>query len=473
MSEGNVQLSELLTSVSALKTLQENGIKSLGLKMDDYQGKLDGRVKTLEDHLAEVDKKVSKARFDDGGTDQLKGAMPERYHKSIETAARYGSKMLVPMRDAAGRVKGYSVIKTDAVERAAIETWFKLASFATSPKLCAQHGHDYPTILKEMDTLQRAFGDQGVVKASNSPFAVGAGATGGFLVPSPVEAMVLRIIEDFGVLRLLSRIMPMSATSHLIPQDASGVSVAVVAEAGTIAEAEPTFAQLTLTAKMIAARGKASIQSLQDAVIGLLEYWLERASEAYALFEDSEGLESTSGNFTGLRTAGSVNAVTNGANGATVTYAKLAEQVYAAVKRSTRSRGAAWVMAPQILRRYVGLVDSNGSPILNRNDVARVLSENIVGPGYGEGTILGFPVFTSDQISVTRTVGTSTDCSVVYFGPFGQGGVILGDLTGMAFDVSDQVYFETAQIGMRLLKRTAIAVGVPTAMTIQTGVRNA
>lgn len=428
--------------------------RKIGPALKDSKEAKDGldavRVKLEEMNtwLHEVDRKAEAARYhvgSGGRSDQLRALIPERHKHCIEMCARKGEK--------------------DPVAKAALEVWFKNAIKIQIPKYSAGM---IPQLLEENDKIQRAFGDGGVEKAA---FAEGAGATGGFTVPTPLEAEVLRVMEDAAICRPLCRKMTMTAFKHLIPDDAGGVSVAVVAEAGAITQSEPSFGQKTLEAKMIAARGLAALQVLQDSSIGLIQYWLERASEAYGLFEDDQILEGDGTNFTGLSNAVGVNEVTNGTNGAAPTYAKLVEQVYKAKKRDTRSR-CSWVMSPAVLQKIIALADSAGAPILNRQDLARVLNPEIVGPGMGEGTILGFPVFTSDQINDARTVGSSTDCSIAYFGPFAKG-VILGDLLGLSFDVSEHVAFNNAQLAMRLLKRTAILVGTPAYMTKQTGLRTA
>jgi HK97 family phage major capsid protein len=79
-------------------------------------------------------------------------------------------------------------------------------------------------------------------------------------------------------------------------------------------------------------------------------------------------------------------------------------------------------------------------------------------------------VFSTDQVVVNRTVGTSTDCGNIYFGPFNN--FIIGDRMAMFWLVDPYTSGQTAQIRMRLIKRTAGLVGVPAAFTVQTGVKS-
>ena len=415
-------------------------------ELRDAHGELIAKFKAAEAWLAEVDKKASKERFGLDGQDHLLEAIPERYKPMLELYRRRGAK--------------------DAPKKVATECWIKNVMRCLHPK----YMHDTPMYREENDKLALALGDD-VTKAADSPFAEAVGATGGFVVPTPLEAEVFRLIEDAAVMRQMCRIITMTAFQHEIPTQASGVVVAFKGEGATGAEQEPTLGQGILEAKTIFVWGRASLESIQDASIGLLAYWMELATEAYGLFEDDQILEGDGigNNFTGISDDTNVNVVTNLPDGSAPTYAKLVEQVYKAVKRATRRAEAAFVMAPATLQAIIGLEETGGAPLLNRQDVARVLSQNIVGPGVGEGTILGYATFTSDQIRVDRTVGGSTNSANIYFGPYKQG-IILGDLLGITFDTSEHVHWKEGQLAVRMMKRTAVLIPVGAALTRQEGV---
>lgn len=302
----------------------------------------------------------------------------------------------------------------------------------------------------------------------------GVAAEGGDLVPTPFESVVLRLAEDASVVRGLATRVPMTAVTHQVPARDTAPTAAIIDEEATIPDAWSSgpFSQKNLTAKKIGCLTDVSGELAQDNSVLLMQLLALYFGEAVGLEEDSQALEGTGAgsNFTGLVAEANVNEVTNGANGSAPTYAKLVEQVYKAVKRASRS-GATWVMHPTVLEKIVGLEDGSGNPVLQRNDVARVLSANIVGPGFGEGTILGYPVYTSDQIAINRTVGTSNDCSNIYFGPFGMFNMIFGNLRGFEIDSSDAPGFKTWQITVRGFERLGILVGVGSAFTKQTGVK--
>lgn len=401
--------------------------------------------RSTEEWMKSVEERLTQERFGKlAAGDNLRGVIPERYRRNIEAFARTGHK--------------------DPVKAAAMNAWLKNCLRLGVTDFVRMQSQ----LLEEMDKIERAMGLDPETKAA---LQEDTATEGGNLVPSPLEAEVLRLTEDAGIIRNLARHITMTSKTLTIPDLTTGVSVAIVAEEGTIGQTEPTFGQKVLTAKMIAARGLASMQVLDDSAIGLLQFWLELCAEAYALFEDDQALEGdgTGVNFTGLVAAAGVNEVTNGTNGAAPSYDQLVAQKWKGKKRVTR-RGAAWVGAPEIAQKVEGLKDSQNRPLFI-SDIAgqptRFINGNDNGP---DGVLMGFPFYASDQIAANRTVGTSTDCSNLYFGPFGFG-LIIGDRLGITFGTSEHVAWNTGQIGLRVLKRTAILVGVPAAFTKQTGLK--
>ena len=462
------ELKEITTKVDAMATLVEKGIANADgvAEVQTEVGKLQAKLTTHEKWVSEVQRSLDKARYQGGDSygfnaDALLAAIPDRYKGMIDAFARRGKRFNVTHHDS----KKQSELPNDPVVLGAIESWMKNVARLSMNEYAGDQGQ----LREETAKLELAMGCQPERMAQlKAAYAEGAGATGGFTVPSPLEAMVLRVAEDASIVRSMATVMTMTAFKHFIPSDTSSIVVAVVAEAGTIGQSETTFAQKTIEAKMIAVRGIAAIQVVQDSSIGLLDYWLERASEAYGLFEDKEALEGDTTDFTGLSDDAGVNEIlqdiaTVETNGGPITYERLAQVPYEATKRSTRVN-AVWVCHPAVLRNMVAKVDSNGAPLLNRQDIARALSPNLTGVGLGEGTVLGHPLWTSDQISIARTKGTLTEASNIYFGPMQQG-ILLGDLLGMQFAVSEHVLWNSAQLSMRLLKRTGIIVQRPEAMT--------
>jgi len=448
------------------KTLTQK-VESLGALIVERMDKGDKGLETLhaemagvkielkkhEEWSAEIEKKYEKARRGQFGEDAQKAVIPARYLKSIETAARSGYK--------------------DPVKVAAMAAWLKDIARISVPQRFGIR--EIGPILNDLEKLEQSFGMEPAAKAA---LTEGTGSEGGFTVPTPLEAEVLRVIEDSAVLRPLARKMSMTAFKHNIPDLTTGISVDIIDEEGSITEVEPVFGQKVLTAKKFAARGVLSMELQQDSSIGIVDFWLTLAEEQLGLKEDEQALEGdgAGANFTGVVAASGVNEVqslTAGVptNGGVAKYDELVKTKWKAAKRSTR-RGAAWIAPPELARNVEALVDSQLRPIWSNPTAGNITALGAPANGGPDGVLLGYPVWSTDVIRVDRTVGTLTTAGNVYFGPWGHG-MIYGDLIGIMFGVSEHVLWNTAQLVARLIKRTGILVGVPADFTKYTGVNAA
>jgi hypothetical protein len=76
---------------------------------------------------------------------------------------------------------------------------------------------------------------------------------------------------------------------------------------------------------------------------------------------------------------------------------------------------------------------------------------------------MGFPVYLTTAILTNRTVGTGTNRTNIYFGP--PRDIMFGDLLAMTMDLNPFSKFQTFQTDFRVVKRTAVLVGVPANFT--------
>ncbi len=452
------QLDALGTNITTLTGSYDEAKKTLA-SLKDVTAEVKVKADSLEKWFRELEGNIKAARFAGAnGLDNLKAAIPDTQRGCISLWERHGQKPEMAMR------------------RTAIESWCKAAltylnPYATGEKKMSAH--------KTMEAVAVAFGeDQATVKAA---LVEGTNALGGFTVPQPLEAEVLRIMQDSAVVRPLVRKIPMTVWKHLIPDLAGNVTVAIVPENTAISDSipNPLYGQKTLEARMFAGLGTISMQGMADSAIGMFDFVTTLMAEQYALQEDIQALEGsgTGNNFAGLvsltaETPGTpddtkIKEVTNGSAGAQITFAKIIEQKWKARKVGSRN-GAAWIMAPEVAAKIEGLVDSQGRPLF----VAPISggATAMINPNRIAALLQGYPVYTSDEILVNRVLTTSSDCSNIYFGAFGHG-MIFGDLLGLTFGASEHVNWTSAAISIRMLKRTAILVGVPADFTRQVGVR--
>jgi HK97 family phage major capsid protein len=110
-------------------------------------------------------------------------------------------------------------------------------------------------------------------------------------------------------------------------------------------------------------------------------------------------------------------------------------------------------MHPKQWAKVLGLVDSNGQPIVRLGMVQ-------AGPPM---SLMGRPVILTSAISVNVTRGSTGSTSNIYYGPPEK--LYLGVRNGLRFDVTDQVNWASYAMDMRVVGRFGFAVAVPGAWT--------
>jgi len=440
----------------------------------------EGQAKTAKDSIAKVE-----ARVDGFETSQAK--LAERMEKkNDETVSIISDKLarIEKRQQATGRL---SIIETSDVILSAIDDAdrrvvrlmestmqetrdkgqfanpiFKAGSalwfmYAMKLQLPGRFGQTRDADSRKLDRLIEAFGGD----TTKNVLVEGTDALGGYTVPKPVEAELMRLIEDNSVMRPLVTKIPMDSKTLAIPKKGSSITATVVAENVTMTDSIPAlpFAQLLLTAKKIAGVAVASIEDLQDSAIGLMGYIQTAIAEAIGQVEDREALDGES-TFIGLAGDTEVNeVVAAGADGDVINFAKLVSIVFKSRQRAGRI-GARWYMAPEAMAKVTGLrsdsiqaADGLGLPIFQWANV----------PGAIAPTLLGFPIEVVSTISIAQAKGNASTLTNIYFGP--PNAIVFGDRQGMAWEVSNAPNWGKYLIDMRLVKRTGIGVAVPTAMT--------
>ncbi len=273
------------------------------------------------------------------------------------------------------------------------------------------------------------------------------GAGGANIIPTPVEAVLRRVVVDYGILRQVAFQTIMTGPTHKVPTEANAISISIVAENATIPDAVSTtaFSSVNLTARKIAGLATLSNEILETELIGLVEYLFTGMAERIGRAEDSEGFDGQGTNYTGLSITAGVTSITvsgtAASGGVAPTYGDIVKLVYAATERSTR-QGGFFAMHPGAMREVVSLVDSGGMPIFQFSNVPNAIPERI----------LGYPVFVSSAISKTNSLYTSS--TNIYFGPVGK--IIIADLRGMTFATDPYGLFDKDQTRLRVTERVGI-----------------
>lgn len=397
------------------------------------------------EHIQQTDKWIKdvEARSDSarhGGLtpgDNLKNAIPERDRHHIERAERTGVQ--------------------DPVHKTALALWWKY-QYKAVRAMREQSELTPQEWFKLGEDLERGWGFDPKLKGALGEVA-GGGAN---IIATPVEATLMRLIRDNAVLRPLVTKMTMTSLTHQIPTENGNITAYIVPETTVITDSAVTtgFSQISITARKFAGLATLSNELLEDAILGLQEYLFTAIGEHIGILEDSNALEATGTNFTGVVAAASTNSfsgVGNTAGGDDPTYQDIVRCVYEAAQASSRVN--AWfMMHPRAFRSVVGLVDTDGTPIYQFGNVPNAPAERI----------LGYPVALTTALSILRTEQT-TSTTAIYYGPPTK--IIFGDKAGMSFDIDPFGLFTTAQTRVRVIKRTGIVVPVGSYFTVLHGIK--
>lgn len=391
-------------------------------------GGVDAEVKSHAERFAEVEQRAKAARRGDTVQDNLKEAIPERMRGMIGHYARVAEK--------------------DPIASAAKEAWLKNHLKMQMP----QFAREFSRLAEENDRLAQAMGETKAYLNENTA-AQGANA-----VPSYVESDLYRVIEDNGLVRNVARKIVVSGKTNTLVNVASNVTAYVVSELGaSITQGEPTVGSAALTVKDYVAYGQATLDVLQDEVVGLLNFFAINAGEVIAQKEDNLALEGTttdtvvglgSQTTTNVYTIGKIytQVLTSATNAPQVpTLAQLIASVYGIAAKNGRQNGA-WFMRPGTWGISIGQTSSALPVLATQIWWGQPDPQN---PN-AEGKLLGYPVYVTPQIA-TATAGAN-----VYFGNFNQ--MVFGDRTGIDFGITDAEKFQYGLISMRVIKRTGIAV---------------
>lgn len=286
------------------------------------------------------------------------------------------------------------------------------------------------------------------------------GPAGGYLVPEEYVREVKDRITAQSVIRGAgATVYPMATDTLNIPRVSGGATAYWLGENTQIPAVDPTFAQVQLVAKVLAAMVKVSNQLLADSS-GAAEAAIRRdVAKTIALAEDLAFIQgSGAGNEPrGLLNTSNVNEVGLGVNGGTPTF----DTVYDALYQVEKNDGVAtaWIMHPRTKNTLRKIKDSQGHYIYT-------LSPSLKEPD----SLVGIPVFLTTQLPVNLTVGTSTDCSHILLGQFDE--AIIGERLGMEFAIDQSgTAFEYYQSWIRAISRLDFALRTPEVFCKVTGVR--
>lgn len=285
----------------------------------------------------------------------------------------------------------------------------------------------------------------------------GTDTAGGFTVPSIVMPGILEALAPASSLLTVGAGL-MFPTDGAKSYNFAGVNALPTAawrsENGNVAESDPTFRNVQAVPRSLAFMFKVSRELLADAqnLEGALR---DAIAKAFAKEIDRAGLRGTgtAPEPRGILNTVGIQAVTNGANGAslaTTKYTNFLSAIQATLQADAPAPTAA-IMSPRSRVTLAGLLDTTNQPMA----VPPLVSD--------------LQLAVTSQIPNNLTVGTSTDCTEIYVGDFTK--VIFVIRENPSIQLADQLYAATGQVAFICHARVDVIVEYPQALSVITGVR--
>jgi HK97 family phage major capsid protein len=303
----------------------------------------------------------------------------------------------------------------------------------------------------------RGVANMNTTQAVRNALSVGTDTAGGFTVPTILMPGILSALAP------ASSLLQAGAGIVAVEEGAKSFTYAAIdalptaawrLEAGAVAESDATFRAVTAAPKSLSFRFKLSRELLGDGR-NLTTALNLAIGQAFAVEMDRAGLRGTGTNPQprGLLTTSGVQAVANGANGASLATTRYAN-FFTGMQSILTANGpmpTAAIMAPRSLVTLGGQLDTTGQPL----ETPRMLRD--------------MAMIATSQIPVNLTVGTSTDCSEIYLGTFENLVFMLRE--SPSIQVLNELYAATGEIGFACHARVDVAVLRPSVFSVVTGVR--
>jgi HK97 family phage major capsid protein len=305
-----------------------------------------------------------------------------------------------------------------------------------------------------------------VFKAMNE----GTNSAGGFVVPEEFASEVNRVIEDFGIVAKLARKFPMSTDTLNVPRLSTSVSVYWPGENTAGTASQPVLSSVILSAKTLVGITPMSNELLADANISVVDLLVELFAEAIAGEIDSQGLAGTGSPFTGVLSDTGVTVVQPTTGNSTFTLCSTPANARTLISnvKPWALQGAGYVMHRTVweLFQTKRTGDTTGDYFASSANAVISNNANQNFPSAQAGVLWGYPVFLSDKMPTSTAVSTK----YVIFGNLKH--IYLGEREGMNVSISQDAtvgsdsLFEKNMSAVRVTKRVAVAVGLPTAFAV-------
>lgn len=285
--------------------------------------------------------------------------------------------------------------------------------------------------------------------------SIGSDTGGGYLVVPEAGPFFDRMRPATVVLAAGPQIIDMQSDSLKLPGLASSTTVNRTGEADTITESDVALRNLVLMARKYTIRTVSSSEFMADANPSAREILAMDHERQLAARLDADMLEgNTGGHITGFRRISGVTTTELGSgNGATPALNNINDALYRLEADNADRTRVAIFMHPRTWNTFSKLLDLQDRYQLQPDPTTDA-----------RRSLFGRPVFVSPQITITETVGGSSDCSYIVLADMSK--VVVGRrLTlGVLYDPysksgTDQVVVQTqTRWDMNVLHTEAVEV---------------
>lgn len=270
--------------------------------------------------------------------------------------------------------------------------------------------------------------------------------TGGATVPTPLAGEHIDALRARSVcMQAGARTIPMTSATLKFARGLTFPTGSWRAESGAITDSDPSFDQLTLTAKSWAVMQKVPRELLEDSV-NINEVLRQILGAAGALALDSAILvgSGSSNQPLGIHGTSGIQSVSMGANGAAFTTWSPVLDAVQALETANAGDVTAMVLHPRTARAINGLLDTTNQPLVPPPRIASI------------------PRLVTTGVPINQTQGASSVASSIYLGDFRE--VFVGMRTELMITLHPDRYAENGQVAFVTWMRADVAIARPAAM---------
>lgn len=292
----------------------------------------------------------------------------------------------------------------------------------------------------------------------------GVDSEGGYLVPTEWRATLIQMLETYGLARTRATVLPMSREELVMPKLTNGVQVYWIGEGKTISETQPSFGELRMIAKKMAALVPMTSELLADTALPIANLLLTLFAQAIAKEEDrvvfTGDVAGAGDPFNGIMF--DPDAVNMALPSGSTAFTDLDADFLADVIASTtpvRASGAQWYMHRTVFNiiRKLQVITYNGTDTSPSGEYIYSAPN-----GSDPGTIWGYPYTLVE--SMPSVAQTAADTPFIFFGNMDH--YYIADRQQLSIARSEHVGFAQDKIYLRVIQREAMAAAVPEAFTV-------